>query len=195
MAAIYVAEFSRGKLGSVVRFAADVLNGIPTVVIGLFAYAAFVLPFGHFSAWAGGLALAVIMVPTVARTTEVMLRLVPDCSREAALGLGARKGQMIRTVVFPAARAGVVTGVMLGIARIAGETAPLIFTAFGSSKNVDPSKPVSSLTMVVYNYATSPYDDWVSQAWAGALILLLFVFAISLSARLIISRSRIRARA
>jgi phosphate transport system permease protein len=192
-AGVYVAEFARGRLGSVVRFAADVLNGIPSVVIGLFAYAAFVLPFGHFSGWAGGFALAVIMIPTVARTTEDMLRLVPDSYREAALGLGASRSQMIRTVIFPAAKAGIVTGVMLGIARIAGETAPLLFTAFGNEAfTLNPTEPVSSLTMKVYQYAGSPYDDWVAQAWTGALVLLLFVFALSLGARLMISRSRLR---
>ncbi len=193
MAGIYVAEFSRGRLGGIVRFAADVLNGVPSVVIGLFAYAAFVLPFRHFSAWAGGMALAVIMIPTVARTTEDMLRLVPDSYREAALGLGASKAQMIRTVVFPAAKAGIVTGVMLGIARIAGETAPLIFTAFGSNQwKLAPSEPVSSLTMKIYDYATSSYDNWINQAWSGALVLLIFVLVLSLIARLTISRSQVR---
>jgi phosphate transport system permease protein len=196
MAGVYVAEFARGRLGSAVRFAADVLNGVPSVVIGLFAYAAFVLPFGHFSGWAGGLGLAVIMIPTVARTTEDMLRLVPDSYREAALGLGASKAQMIRTVIFPAAKAGVVTGVMLGIARIAGETAPLLFTAFGNDNvNFNPSQPMGSLTMKVYLYATSANDDWIAQAWSGALVLLLFVFALSLTARLLVSRSRLRTAA
>lgn len=196
MAGIYVAEFARGRFGSVVRFAADVLNGVPSVVIGLFAYAAFVLPFGHFSGWAGGLGLAVIMIPTVARTTEDMLRLVPDSYREAALGLGASRAQAIRTVVFPAAKAGVVTGVMLGIARIAGETAPLLFTAFGNDNvNLNPSQPMGSLTMKVYLYAISPYNDWIAQAWAGALVLLLFVMTLSLGARLLVSRSSMRSSA
>jgi len=195
-AGIYVAEFSRGRMGGYVRFAADVLNGIPTVVTGLFAYAAFVLPFHHFSAWAGGFALAVIMIPTVARTTEDMLRLVPESYREAALGLGASRAQMISSVVFPAAKAGIVTGVMLGIARIAGETAPLLFTAFGSNQmSFRPSEPVSSLTMKIYEYASSPYDDWIGQAWAGALILLLFVLILSLGARFMISRSRVTSAA
>lgn len=194
LAGIYAAEFSRGAPGRIVRFAADVLNGIPSVVIGLFAYAAFVLPFGHFSAWAGGLALAVIMIPTVARTTEDMLRLVPSGYREGAMGLGASQGQAIRMVILPAARAGILTGIMLGVARIAGETAPLLFTAFGSDvMNLKPSEPVSSLTMKVYQYAISPYDDWVAQAWAGALVLLLFVFTLNLGARLLASRSRISA--
>lgn len=193
LAGVYVAEFSTGRLGPIVRFAADVLNGIPSVVIGLFAYAAFVLPFGHFSAWAGGLALAVILIPTVARTTEDMLRLTPNSYREAALGLGATKAQMIRTVIIPAARAGVVTGVMLGIARIAGETAPLLFTAFGSEvMDMRPSQPVSSLTLKIYVYAISPYKDWIQQAWAGALVLLLFVLILSLAARIAISRSAVR---
>lgn len=193
LAGIYVAEFAQGRLGGLVRFAADVLNGIPSVVIGLFAYAAFVLPFGHFSAWAGGLSLAVIMIPTVARTTEDMLRLVPNSYREAALGLGASRVQTIRTVVLPAAKAGVLTGVMLAIARVAGETAPLLFTAFGNDLvNFNPAKPVSSLTMAIYQYSVSPYDSWINQAWAGALVLLLFVLTLSLGARLMISRSRVR---
>ncbi|HVT13489.1 MAG TPA: phosphate ABC transporter permease subunit PstC [Fimbriimonadaceae bacterium] len=193
LAGIYVAEFSNGRLGGLVRFAADVLNGIPSVVVGLFAYAAFVLPFGHFSGWAGGLSLAVIMIPTVARTTEDMLRLVPNSYREAALGLGASRVQMIRTVVVPAAKAGVLTGVMLAIARVAGETAPLLFTAFGNDLvNMNPGKPVSSLTMSIYLYSVSPYDSWINQAWAGALVLLLFVLTLSLAARLMIVRSRVR---
>ncbi|HXH61134.1 MAG TPA: phosphate ABC transporter permease PstA, partial [Fimbriimonadaceae bacterium] len=167
-----------------VRFAADVLNGIPSVVIGLFAYAAFVLPFGHFSAWAGGAALAIMMVPTVARTTEEILKLVPSSYREASAGLGAKKVQTIVKVVIPAAKSGIISGIMLAIARIAGETAPLLFTAFGNDHVVtNPSQPISSLTLKIYVYAISPYQDWVQQAWAGALVLLAMVFVFGLIAR------------
>ncbi|MBI1755730.1 MAG: phosphate ABC transporter permease subunit PstC [Fimbriimonas ginsengisoli] len=192
MGGVFVAEFGRGRLGGFVRFAADVLNGIPSVVIGMFAYAAFVLPFGHFSAWAGGGALAVMMVPTIARTTEEMLKLVPSSYREAALGLGATKSQAIRSVIVPAAKSGILTGIMLGIARIAGETAPLLFTAFGSDQvNKNPAESVSSLTMKIYQYAISPYDDWIQQAWGGALVLLLLILVLSIGARLA-TRGRMR---
>ena len=184
MGGIFVAEFGQNRFGSSVRFAADVLNGIPSVVIGLFAYAAFVLPFGHFSGWAGAGALAIMMVPTIMRTTEEMLKLVPREFRAAALALGASKVYTVRTVIIPAARSGILTGIMLATARVAGETAPLIFTAFGSDQLVtNPSEQTSTLTMMIYSYAGSPYDDWVSQAWAAALILVLLILALSLLAR------------
>ena len=184
MAGIFVAEFGRNRLGGAMRFAADVLNGIPSVVVGLFAYAAFVLPFKHFSGWAGAGALAIMMIPTIMRTTEEMLKLVPSEFRAAALALGASKVYTVRTVILPAARSGILTGIMLAIARVAGETAPLLFTAFGSDQlATSPSEPTSSLTMKIYYYATSPFDDWVSQAWAGALILVMFILALSLLAR------------
>lgn len=182
---IYIAEFGRNRLGATVRFAADVLNGIPSVVIGLFAYAAFVLPFGGFSGWAGAGALAIMMIPTIMRTTEEMLKLVPTEFRAAALALGAGQVYTVRTVILPAARSGIMTGITLAIARIAGETAPLLFTAFGSEElATNPSQHVSTLTMAIYNYAQSPYDEWVSQAWAGALILVVLILALSLLARL-----------
>lgn len=185
MGGIYIAEFGNRKLANAIRFSADVLNGIPSVVIGLFAYAAFVLPVGHFSAWAGGGALAIMMVPTIVRTTEQMLKLVPHTYREGALALGVSRVQTLRTVILPAARSGVLTGVMLAIARIAGETAPLLFTAFGNDQfSANPSQPVSSLTMKIYQYANSPYNDWIAQAWAGALVLLMIVLALSITARL-----------
>jgi phosphate transport system permease protein len=187
---IYVALFGKGRLKGVIRFSADVLNGIPSVVIGLFAYAAFVLPFGHFSAWAGGLALSIIMIPIILRTTEEMLRLVPSSYMEGALALGARRSQAIRSVILPAARSGIVTGIMLGIARIAGETAPLLFTAFGNDQLVtNPSEPISSLTMKIYQYAVSPYNDWVEQAWAAALVLLFLTLVFNVVAKLA-SRNR-----
>ena len=182
---IYVSQFGKGRLRDAIRFSADVLNGVPSVVIGLFAYAAFVLPFGHFSAWAGGLALAILMVPLTLRTTEEIVRLVPGYYLDGALALGASRAHAVWSVVLPPARSGIVTGVMLAVARAAGETAPLLFTAFGSDQLVtDPSQPVSSLTMKIYQYAVSPYDDWVSQAWAAALVLLAFVLVLSALARL-----------
>lgn len=193
LSGIYLAEFGAGRFGTAVRFGANVLNGVPSVIVGLFAYAAFVLPFGHFSGWAGGLALAIVIVPTVARTTEDMLRLVPDSHREAALSHGATKPQVVLTVTLPAAKAGIVTGVMLGIARAAGETAPLLFTAFGSEVlNANLGQPMSSLTMKIYQYAVSPYDDWISQAWAGAFVLLAFVLLLNVTARIVVSRSRLK---
>jgi len=181
---IYLSEFAQGTVGHFVRFCADVLNGIPSVVVGLFAYAAFVLPTGKFSAWAGGGALAIMMIPTVVRTTEEMLKLVPQEFRDASLGLGSTKVQTICHVVIPSAMRGIATGVMLAVARIAGETAPLLFTAFGNDQLVvNPNKPISSLTLVIYKYAQSAYDVWISQAWAGALILLAIILVLSVIAR------------
>jgi phosphate transport system permease protein len=181
---IFLSEFGKGRMGGVIRFAADVLQGIPSVVIGMFAYAAFVLPFKHFSAAAGGAALGIMMIPTIMRTTEEMLRLVPNALREASLGLGATRVRTILSIVVPAARAGVITGIMLAIARIAGETAPLLFTAFGSDQlSTRLAGPISSMTLMIYRYATSAYDTWIAQAWAGALLLLMIILAISLLAR------------
>ncbi len=182
---IFLSEFGKSRIGTAIRFAADVLNGIPSVVIGMFAYAAFVLPFGHFSAAAGGIALGIMMIPTIIRTTEEVLRLVPGSIREASLGLGATRTRTILAIVIPAARGGVVTGIMLAIARIAGETAPLLFTAFGTDAfSTSFSQPISSMTLKIYQYAISPYDDWIAKAWAGALTLLFLVFVFSLLARL-----------
>ncbi len=190
MGGIFLAEFGKTRIGAVTRFAADVLNGIPSVVMGMFAYAVFVLPFKKFSAAAGGAALGIMMVPTIVRTTEEMLKLVPNALREASLGLGATKVRTIRSIVLPAARGGVITGIMLAIARIAGETAPLLFTAFGNDQvSVKPGEQISSMTMMIYRYATSAATAWVDMAWAGALVLLLIVLAISLLARLA-TRSR-----
>lgn len=184
MGGIYVSEFRTTRLSGVVRFAADVLNGIPSVVIGMFAYTAFVLPFGHFSAWAGGAALGVMMIPTIARTTEEMLRMVPASLREGSLALGATRFRTIRSIVLPAARAGIVTGIMLAVARVAGETAPLLFTAFGNPYvNTNLNQPTHSMTMMIYRYATSAYPVWIDIAWAGALVLLVMVLVISILAR------------
>ena len=186
MGGIFVSEFGRGKFGGFIRFAADVLNGIPSVVIGMFAYAAFVLPVGHFSMLAGGAALGIMMVPTILRTTEEMLKMVPFNLREASLGLGATKSRTILSIVLPAARGGIVTGIMLSVARIAGETAPLLFTAFGNQfVSTKLNEPVSSMTMMIYRFSTSAYPVWIDLAWAGALVLLIMVLAISLAARFI----------
>ena len=181
---IFLSEYPESKLGFPFRFAADVLNGIPSVVIGMFAYAAFVLPFKQFSALAGGAALGIMMIPTVIRVTDEMMRLVPQGLREASLGLGASRMQTTLRVVLPAAKKGVVTGLLLAIARISGETAPLLFTAFGSNQvNTNVREPVSSLTLKIYEYASSSADDWVAQAWSGALVLVLMILVISILAR------------
>lgn len=181
---IYVSEFSKGRVRGLIRFCSEVLSGIPSVVIGIFAYGVFVLPFKQFSAWSAGLALAVMMVPTVIRTAEEMMRLVPKGLREASLGLGVGRMQTILFVVIPAARQGILSGVMLAIARAAGETAPLLFTAFGSTAMVtSPSGAIGSLTLSIYTYALSGYEVWIRQAWAASILLIGFIFVLSLVTR------------
>jgi len=185
MSGIYIVESGGTRLGSLARFAADTLNGVPSIVIGVFVYAVAVLPFKTFTAFAGGLALGVMMIPIITRTTEELLRLVPMSLREGALALGATRGRAVFTVVLPAALPGILTGVILALARIAGETAPLLFTAFGNrywSTSLD--QPIATLTVQIYTYALSPYEDWHRQAWAGALVLVTLVFVCSLLARL-----------
>jgi phosphate transport system permease protein len=178
-------ELGGGKLASAARFAADTLNGVPSIVIGLFAYVVVVIPVGHFSALAGGFALGVMMIPLVTRTTEELLRMVPMSLREGALALGATRARAVFTVVLPAALPGILTGVVLAIARIAGETAPLVFTSLNNSFwSHDLTKPMASLTFQVYTFATGPYEDWHRQAWAGALTLVALVFTCSLLARI-----------
>jgi phosphate transport system permease protein len=182
---IYLAESRDRRLPWVVRFLADVLNGVPSIVIGIFAYGVMVLPFRRFSALAGGFALAVIMLPVVVRTTEELVRLVPASLREAALALGIPEWKVLLRIVVPTARAGIITGVMISVARVAGETAPLLFTAFGNRfwhQGLD--QPIAALPLQVFAYAISPYDDWHRQAWAGALVLIGIVFVVSLAARL-----------
>ena len=184
-AGIYLAEFGSRRLGWIVRFVADTLNGIPSIVIGIFAYTVIVLPMRRFSALAGGFALGIIMMPIVLRTTEEMVRLVPNSLREAGLGLGLPRWKVTVRIVLPAARAGIMTGVMVAIARIAGETAPLLFTALGNRfwhQGLD--QPMAALPLQIYAYAIAPYEDWHRQAWAAALVLIVMVFAASLSARL-----------
>ena len=181
---IYMSEYAGSRFAGVTRFAADTLNGVPSIVIGLFAYGIAVLPFKHFSALAGGFALGVMMIPIIARTTEELLLLVPGTMREGALALGATRARAVFSVVLPAALPGIVTGIVLALARIAGETAPLLFTAFNSRFfSTELREPISSLTVQVYTYAISPYDDWHRQAWAGALVLVTIVLVCSLLAR------------
>ena len=185
MSGIFIVEFSGSRLASVTRFAADTLNGVPSIVIGLFAYVLVVLPVKKFTALAGGFALGVMMIPLVTRTTEELLRLVPMSLREGALALGATRGRAVFSVVLPAALPGILTGVILALARIAGETAPLIFTAFNNRFwSTSLTEPVSTLTVQVFTYATGPYEDWHRQAWAGALVLIAMVVTCSVIARL-----------
>jgi len=184
IAGIYMAEYAGSRLASAVRFAADTLNGVPSIVIGVFVYGIAVLPFKQFTMLAGGLALGIMMIPIIARTTEELLRLVPHTLREGALALGATRGLAVRTVVLPAALPGIITGIVLALARIAGETAPLLFTSFNNRFwNVNPLQPTASLTVQIYTYATGPYEDWHRQAWAGALVLVLIVLSCSVLAR------------
>jgi phosphate transport system permease protein len=181
---IYMSEFAGTRFASAVRFSADTLNGVPSIVIGVFAYGIAVLPFKQFSAFAGGLALGIMMIPIIARTTEELLLLVPSTMREGALALGATRGRAVFTVMVPAALPGIVTGIVLALARIAGETAPLLFTAFNNRFfTASLRQPISSLTVQVYTYAISPYADWHRQAWAGALVLVAIVLVCSVLAR------------
>jgi len=185
MAGIYVAQSSGSRRANLVRFAADTLNGIPSIVVGIFVYAIAVSPFKQFTALAGGIALGVMMIPIITRTTEELIRLVPSTMLEGALALGATQGRAMFTVVLPAALPGIVTGIVLALARIAGETAPLLFTAFNNRFwSTSLTQPISSLTVQVYTYATGPYEDWHRQAWAGALVLIALVLICSILARL-----------
>jgi phosphate transport system permease protein len=186
LAGIFLSEYSAGSwLGSPARFIADVLTGVPSIVVGILGYELVVVPMGHFNGYAGAIALAFIMTPLVARTTEEMLRLVPNSYREASIALGATKNRTILHVVLPAATGSIITGVMLAVARIAGETAPLIFTALGSRLlTLDPAQPFPSLTVQIFNYATGPYREEQNLAWAGMLLLIALVFVLNLALRL-----------
>jgi len=184
---LYLAESRDRRLPWIARFLADVLNGVPSI-IGIFAYTIIVLPMRRFSALAGGFALAVIMLPIVVRTSEELVRLVPASLREAALALGIPQWKVLLRVVLPTARAGIITGVMVAIARVAGETAPLLFTAFGNRfwhQGLD--QPIAALPLQIFAYAIAPYDDWHRQAWAGALVLIGLVFIVSFAARIVTS--------
>jgi len=181
---IYIVESGGTRLAWLSRFAADTLNGVPSIVVGVFIYAVAVRQFKTFTALAGGLALGVMMIPLITRTTEELLRLVPMSLREGALALGATRGKAVFTVVLPAALPGILTGVVLALARIAGETAPLLFTSFNNQYwSTNLRQPMASLTVQIYTYALSPYDDWHRQAWAGALVLVTLVLICSVVAR------------
>ena len=191
MAGIYLAEYDpKGWLGSTTRFVNDILLSAPSIVIGLFVYAVVVARFKHFSGWAGAIALALIVVPIVIRTTENMLLLVPHGLREAAYALGAPKWKVILTITLRAARAGVVTGVLLAVARIAGETAPLLFTALNNQFfTSDPSEPMASLPVTIFKFAMSPYENWQQLAWAAVFLITLAVLGLNILAR-VLTRSR-----
>ena len=194
-AGLYLADFRGSKLATGVRFLADVLNGVPSIVVGIFAWEFLVRPLGHFSALAGGTALAAMMIPMITRTTEEMVNLVPVSLREAALALGFSRARTALTVVLRTATAGIVTGVLVAVARMAGETAPLLFTAFGNNFwSVRLDQPIAALPLQIFAFAISPYDDWHRLAWAGALVLITVVFVISVAARFA-TRSRIGAGA
>jgi phosphate transport system permease protein len=189
LSGVYAAEYRGTRFASATRFAADTLNGVPSIVIGMFAFGVAVLPFGHFSALAGGVALGIMMIPLIMRTTEELLLLVPSSLREGALALGATRARAVFTVVLPAALPGIITGILLALARIAGETAPLLFTALNNRFwSTDVRHPIATLTVQVYLYAISAYEDWHRQAWAGALVLVTMVFLCSLLARLATAR-------
>ena len=190
-AGIYLSEFSGRRTAAGMRFAADILAGVPSIVVGVFTYAILVKPMHSYSALSASVALAIIMIPVMARTSEEAMRLVPITMREAALALGITRWRAVVSVVIPGALTGIVTGAMLGIARIAGETAPLLFTALGSTFGYNGlSKPIGALPLQIYRYATSPYKDWQQQAWAGAFLLILLVLIISVSVRLLTRRQK-----
>lgn len=190
LAGIYLSEYSAGSwMGRPLRFIADVLSGVPSIVVGILGYELVVVPMGSFNGYAGACALAFIMIPIVARTTEEMLRLVPNSYRDASIALGATKARTILQIVLPAASGSIITGIMLAVARVAGETAPLLFTALGSRLlTLDPSHPFPSLTVQVFVYATGPYRDEQNLAWAGLLILIALVFILNLALRLTVYR-------
>jgi phosphate transport system permease protein len=189
IAGVHLAEYPETPVARAARFSADVLSGVPSIVIGIFAYTLAVLPVRRFSAIAGGVALAILMLPVVVRTTEELLRLVPGGLREGALALGATRSRAMLTVLLPAALPGIVTGVLVAIARVAGETAPLLFTSFNNRFwSTHLGQPIASLTVQIFTYAISPYDDWHRQAWAGALVLVGMILVISTLARLAVAR-------
>ncbi len=189
ISAVYLSEYPKSRLSLASRFAADILNGVPSIVVGIFAYAIAVKPFRHFSALAGGVALAFMMIPIVVRTTDELLGLVPPSLREGALALGATRARAVFSVILPAALPGIVTGVLLALARVAGETAPLLFTSLGNrfwSTRLD--QPIASLTVQIYTYALGPYEDWHQQAWAGSAVLIAAVLLFSIMARTVTRR-------
>jgi phosphate transport system permease protein len=184
MSGIYLAEYGRGKFAATVRFAVDTLSGVPSIIMGIFVYVLWVLPMKRFSAWAGAAALAMIFIPVVVRTTEEMLRTVPQSVREAALALGIERWKTTLFITVRTATAGIVTGILLAMARIVGETAPLLFTALGNQFwQTGLDQPIAAVPLQVFNYAISPYEDWHDKAWAGAVVLIGMVFLISVGAR------------
>ncbi|MBI3580249.1 MAG: phosphate ABC transporter permease PstA, partial [Ignavibacteriales bacterium] len=194
MSGIYLAEYGNNKFAVLVRFMTDVLSGVPSIVAGVVAYTIVVIPMKHFSALAGGVALAILMIPTVTRTTEEMVRLVPQSYREAGLALGIPQWKTTVQIVLRTAFRGIITGILLAVARVAGETAPLLFTALGNrfwSTTVD--QPIASLSVFVYDYAKAPFEDWNNQAWAAALVLIILISILSLTVR-IVTRNRFSAR-
>ena len=184
-AGIYVTEYSKNVLANIIKFVTDVLSGIPSIIIGIFAYGLIVIPMKSFSAYAGGFALGVLMIPTITRITEEMLKLVPHTLREAALALGIPRWKTTLRIVLRTAQSGIITGILLAIARAAGETAPLLFTSFGNSFwSTTLDSPMASIPVQIFNYAISPYDEWHRKAWAGAFVLIALVFIVSLIVRL-----------
>ena len=192
-AGVYLAEYGRNRLGNLIRFTADVLNGVPSIVIGIVAYGIVVLRQRHFSALAGGVALAIMMIPTITRATEEMVLLVPTAVREAAYGLGVSRWRTTISITLRTAMSGVITGVMLAFARVAGETAPLLFTAFGNTYwNWNMNQPTAALPLQIFVYAISPFDEWHRQAWAGALVLIVLIVVSVSAVRLVAGRGMLK---
>jgi len=194
LAGTYLSEFSRkSKIAPVIRFVNDILLSAPSIIIGVFVYEIVVVPMGHFSGWAGALALAMIALPVIVRTTEDMLRLVPDNMREAAAALGAPRWKVTTAIIYRAARSGILTGVLLAVARISGETAPLLFTALNNQFwSSSLNQPMANLPVVIFQFAMSPYDDWQHLAWAGALLITLAVLGLNIVARIILKTPKMR---
>ena len=188
-AGIYLSEYAHNRFAMVIRFVNDVMNGIPSIVYGIFAYVVFVLPFKSFSALSGGAALGIMMIPIVTRTTEDFIRLVPNTLREAGLALGVPRWRVITDIVLQTAKGGIITGIMVALARVAGETAPLLFTAFGNRFwHSSLMEPIAALSLQIFSYAISPFDDWHRQAWAGALVLITIVFIVNILAQYFVRR-------
>jgi len=192
LAGTYLSEYGlKSKMAETIRDISDIMMSAPSIVIGAFVYAIVVSPMGHFSGWAGSIALAIIMIPIILRTTDDMLQLVPSTLREAAFALGAPKYKVIIQVVYRGAKAGILTGVLLGVARVAGETAPLLFTSFNDNfLNTNMNEPMASLTVTIYNYATSPYEDWQQLGWAAAFILSMFILTLNIIGRLFLLKRK-----
>lgn len=192
LAGTYLSEYGqKAKLAEIIRDISDIMMSAPSIVIGAFVYAVVVAPMGHFSGWAGSIALTIIMLPIILRTTDDMLQLVPSTLREAAFALGAPKYKVITQVVYRGAKAGILTGILLGVARVAGETAPLLFTSFNDNfLNTDMTEPMASLTVTMYNYATSPYEDWQKLGWAAAFILSMFILTLNILGRVFIMKKK-----